>query len=478
MKRALVVFWLVTMAFGDPLALNNQNPHYFEYRHKATVLVTSGEHYGAVINQDFNYSRYLDELARNHLNLTRIWSGTYREEPGNFKIGNNTLAPRREAFLSPWLRSDTPGALDGGNRFDLKRWNPAYFRRLRDFLRQASQRHIIVEINLFCTFYEDSMWKASPLNAANNVNGIGNIPRSEALSMQHQDLLEIEDEFVRKIVTQVNSFDNLYFEICNEPYWGKVQPEWQRHISSVIANTEKRLPQRHLISENISNGSKKIVDPDPNVSIFNFHYARPPSSVELNYGLARVIGCNETGFDGQADSTYRIQGWAFLAAGGALYNNLDYSFAVGHERGDYRFSKETPGGGGFEIRRQLSILARFFQSLDLEELQPAQTLIRLDSPDTTKLYALASSGKEYVAYLYRATIQSGAKPHFEVDAKTGTSQIAVELPAGAYQALWLDPKTGTVLSRFHFDQKNRNRTLTSPAYSEDIVLKIQLQSGS
>jgi len=35
------------------------------------VLVTSGEHYGSVLNLDFDYIRYLDELQSNGLNLTR-----------------------------------------------------------------------------------------------------------------------------------------------------------------------------------------------------------------------------------------------------------------------------------------------------------------------------------------------------------------------------------------------------------------------
>lgn len=474
-SKGLLGVWLAMLVSAEPLALNRQNPHYFEYEERATVLVTSGEHYGAVINQDFDYSRYLDELARNHLNLTRTWSGTYREQPGNFNIGDNTLAPRPQSFVSPWLRSDVPGALDGGNRFDLKRWNPAYFQRLHDFLRQAAQRKIIVEINLFCTFYEDSMWKASPLNAANNVNGAGNVPRSEVLSMQHRDLLAVEDEFVRKMVNEVNSFDNLYFEICNEPYWGKVQPEWQRHISALITETENRLPKKHLISENIANGSMRIVNPDPNISVFNFHYSRPPESVGLNYELDRVIGNNETGFDGQADATYRVQGWAFLAAGGALYNNLDYSFAVGHEAGDYQYGPKTPGGGSAALRRQLGVLARSFEELDLERLHPAGSLIGLESNDSTKMYGLAAPDEQYIAYLYRPKIESGQKPHFVLDEKTAASQVSLDLSSGNYEVIWLDPKTGSVLKHYVVKQTDRKRTLTSPAYSEDIVLKIQRQ---
>ena len=45
-----------------PIRLHPDNPHYFLWRGKPTVLITSGEHYGAVMNLDFDYVRYLDEL--------------------------------------------------------------------------------------------------------------------------------------------------------------------------------------------------------------------------------------------------------------------------------------------------------------------------------------------------------------------------------------------------------------------------------
>ena len=48
---------------GDTLALHPRNPRYFVYRGQPTVLVGSGEHYGAVLNPDFDYRTYLATLA-------------------------------------------------------------------------------------------------------------------------------------------------------------------------------------------------------------------------------------------------------------------------------------------------------------------------------------------------------------------------------------------------------------------------------
>src|SRR6266700_2657178 len=116
------------------LRLHPRNPHYFLFRGKPAVLVTSGEHYGAVLNLDFDFVKYLDTLHADKLNLTRTFSGAYCEPSGSFNIKSNTLAPARGRFIAPWARSDTPGYPNGGNKFDLTKWNEEYFTRLKQFI--------------------------------------------------------------------------------------------------------------------------------------------------------------------------------------------------------------------------------------------------------------------------------------------------------------------------------------------------------
>ena len=66
--------------------MHPDNSHYFLFKGKPTILITSGEHYGAVLNLDFDYVPYLDELKAKKLNLTRTFSGAYVEPQGAFKI--------------------------------------------------------------------------------------------------------------------------------------------------------------------------------------------------------------------------------------------------------------------------------------------------------------------------------------------------------------------------------------------------------
>jgi hypothetical protein len=95
---------------GEPVRVHPKNPRYFEWRGKAVVLVTSGEHYGAVVNADFDYVKYLDTLAADGMPYTRVFAGSYIEPVGAFGIERNTLAPNPGRFVAPWSRSATPGA--------------------------------------------------------------------------------------------------------------------------------------------------------------------------------------------------------------------------------------------------------------------------------------------------------------------------------------------------------------------------------
>jgi hypothetical protein len=229
-----------------------------------------------------------------------------------------------------------------------------------------------------------------------------------------------------------------------------------------------------LISQNIANGSVRIADPDPEVSIFNFHYSRPPESVALNYGLNRAIGMNETGFDGNADATYRIQGWDFMMAGGALYNSLDYSFAAGHERGNFSYDAKTPGGGSTELRRQLGVLQAFFRKIDFVHMAPAGVGLVSEVPEGASVRALAKEGKTYAVYLHHGRVVKGAKPAFQVDSATRTAKLKIHLPKGKYTVEWLDPKSGKWTSAHKVEHEGGDCLLESPPYTEDLALLLRV----
>jgi hypothetical protein len=443
-------------AQSDPIALHPENPHYFLWRGKPTILITSGEHYGAVLNRAFDYKPYMATLQSHGFNLTRTFSGAYCEPAGAFKIEKNTLAPAQGDLLCPWARSDTPGYANGGNKFDLTQWDRQYFQRLMDFVGEAGKRGVVVELVLFCPFYEDSMWGLSPMNARNNVNGIGGIQRTEVYTLQNGNLLAVQDAMVQRIIEALRDFDNVYYEICNEPYFGGVTDEWQSHIAQTIIRAESGFKKKDLIAQNIANQSKKIENPNPNVSIFNFHYAKPPIAVAQNYALNRVIADDETGFAGEDRvKPYRLEAWDFIVAGGAVYSNLDYSFTVATVQGDAKIN--APGGGGPELRKQLQILKEFIHDFDFIRMKPDDTVVKSKPPKGVTARVLCAQGKAYAVYINGNDL----------------AELALELPAGEYKTEWVSTKTGQIEKTDSFKHNGGSYTLRPPPYADDIALRIR-----
>jgi len=434
-----------------PISLHPENPHYFQYKGIPTLLITSGEHYGAVMNPDFDYKIYLETLQKDGLNLTRTMTGAYFEPAGAFNITKNTMGPEKEKFLCAWKRAEDR------TKFDLNQWDEAYFDRLKDFMSEANKHGVIVELSLFCPFYEEMQWELSPFNFKNNVNGLGDIPRTDVYTLdKNKGLLDVQEKMVRKLVMELKDFPNLIYEICNEPYFGGITLEWQEYISKIIVDTEKSFPGKHLISQNIGNGFGKIKNPNPLVSVFNFHYTSPPKAVSLNYDLNKVIGENETGFNGQKDSTYRKEAWELILSGGGLFNNLDYSFTTDNENGTYQYPEKQPGGGTPNFRRQLSYLKKFMDSFDFVKMKPDSTVCSFSLSDKNKVYILAEHGKQYAAYL--------------MDGKQVNPEF--NLPSGKYAAEWINPLTGKIEKKEKFRHSGGHIKLNSPDYQEDIALKI------
>jgi hypothetical protein len=304
--------------------------------------------------------------------------------------------------------------------------------------------------------YSDPIWACSPMKATNNVNGIGNVGKDEVHTLDKEPaLLAVQEAMTRKLVTELNGFDNLYYEVCNEPYFGGVTRAWHDQITDVILETEKTLPKKHLISWNVANETAKVRDPHPGISIFNFHYAKT-SAVTENYALNKVLGLNETGFKGTGDDYYRIEAWEYMLAGGGLYNHLDYSFCVGHEDGSFPVKDPTPGGGGPKIRRQIGLMKAFLEGFDFVRMKPSPETVKGGAPNDVTVYVLAEPGRQYAVFLR----------------KSGGAVLELDFPKGAYEGHWLNPTTGETTAVAKFDHPGGKASLMPPQGTADIALRL------
>jgi hypothetical protein len=339
---------------------------------------------------------------------------------------------------------------------------------LKAFVRHAADKNIVVEISLFCPMYEELQWSLSPMNTVNNVNGIGAVTRTSVYTLDgDRRLLDVQVALTRKFVAELNAFDNVFFEICNEPYFGGVTMAWQHHIADTIVEAERALPTKHLIAQNIANKSARIEKPHPAVSIFNFHYATPPETIGVNATLAKVIGDDETGFRGTSDALYRSEAWEFILAGGGLYNNLDYSFAVGYEDGSFEYPSTQPGGGSRSLRHQLRVLREFINGFDFVRMVPNASIVKDGVPVGGAVQALVASGAAIAVYVRKPLKRESGESQ-------APASLLIELPSGTWRAEWIATTTGET-TRTQSVDGGAVRTLDVPSYDVDIALRVKRQ---
>ena len=114
-----------------------------------------------------------------------------------------------------------------------------------------------------------------------------------------------------------------------------------------------------------------------------------------------------------------------MLSGGGLFNNLDYSFFVGHEDG--LGENKAPGGGSKTLRLQLKILSDFLHGFDLPKLHPAPFCV-YSSPGLIP-YVLSDQNGSFAVYL-RAT-------------GTESTSLLLETGVGNYLVQALNTITGS-----------------------------------
>jgi hypothetical protein len=481
----LIIIFVMIFTIGEinaePIKLYPSNPHYFLFKGQPTILITSAEHYGAVVNQEFDYEAYLDALKSFGLNYTRIYPG-FLFEPKDKFIKGNTLGVKPEELILPWARSNKPGYTPGGDLFDLDRWDPDYFSRLKDFVGKASNRGIVVEICFYNAQYDDT-WPISPLYYKNNIQGVGNCHFNDAQTLKHPDLVKREDDYVTKIVQEVNSFDNVILEICDEPLINGTPIElagpWIGHTVEVIKKAESGLPQKHIIAQQLEGLVAGPVDfsthPDVSLIVAQYVWAAGDQmggmqALDRKYDSNKAIEFNETdyypawyGKDNDKVAASRVEAWEFIVGGGAGFNQLNGVYTVRNPGG------KTEDNG--QICKALASLKEFIYSFDFVKMHPDKSFIVEGIPENVFCRAMSELGNQYAMYLHHSTRKRESS--YDVLPGKYKDRFVMSFPEGKYRAEWINPADGRVIHQQVFSVSEGNQTLRSPEYSVDIALRIK-----
>src|SRR5689334_2886665 len=113
--------------------------------------------------------------------------------------------------------------------------------------------------------------------------------------------------------------------------------------------------------------------------------------------------------------------------------------------------------------------------LDFVHMRPAPEIVRMRNPASGSVLVLAQDGRTYVLYLChgrRRKARGMSDAEYTVDSSPQQVRLGIVLPAGTYSAVWIDTGTGAEKKRETVRSTGAVRTVRSPVYSEDIVLRI------
>jgi hypothetical protein len=416
---------------SGPLRVLASNPRYFADAAGRPVYLT-GSHVwwnlvgaktwkvdcrrGAV--RRFSYDAYLRRLRALNHNFFRLWTS---QQPAFVECGRLV----RVGPL-PWLRSGPGRAADRRPKFDLRRLDPAYFRRLRARVAAAQRRGIYVSVMLFEGWGLQNAgawrWRGDPFNPRNNVNGIdgdldGDGTGTELQTLASPAVLRIQDAYVRKVVDTVNRFDNVLYEVANES--GVYSTAWQYRVIRLVKRYEagrKRHPVGMTFQHAGGSNANLFRSPADWVSPESDTYLTDPP---VATGRKVVIADSDHICGLCADPAFPWK--AFLRGDNVLF--MDEFLSAPEHRG---------------VRTALGQTRRYARRMDLRTARPLPSLC-------STRYCLATPGRAYLAY------QPGSGA-FSVDLRAARGDLAVE---------WLNPVSGRTTPGGTVDG-GAVRTLTPP----------------
>lgn len=429
---------------SGPLRASKENPRYFRDA-SGKIVYLAGSQSGGWDLQDDCWSGYCKPNAHipadfeKHLKLARAHNHNFIR----LWIVESTLYDRGPkdiiAHPMPYLRSGPGKALDGRPKFDLTRFDPENFSRLRAAVSAARDKDVYVSVMLFEAFSSvrnitggaANPWFGHPFNASNNINGIegdanGDGKATEYHSLATPAVTDLQKAYVRKVIDTVNEFDNVLYEIANESLAGS--KDWQCELIRAIKTHESTKPTRHPVI--MSGGG-----PGSNLDIQAL-LAGPADAIAPAGGPPVASGA-KVAF---ADQDHN--GWTNKDAGfvwkSFLRGNNVIIFDMHAVPFDWHRGEIVKDDKSYEpLRDAVGQTRAFAGRMNLAELIPKSEL-------STTGYCLANSGKEYLVY----------------QPKSG--KFSMQLLAGEYSYEWFDATAGRAAESGTISIKKGKRKLTPP----------------
>jgi hypothetical protein len=244
-----------------PLKVLAKNPNYFTDGSGKAVYLTGSQTWNTLQDwgtndsiQPLDFDLFISFLLKHNHNFTLLWTTelpTFRGLPTT-----EGTPPDFSVSPFPWERTGPGIATDGKPRFDLGKFNQAYFDRLYDRVSKLNSAGIYAGVYLFSgewilrfRFANDGY----PFSGSNNVNGIDDGGGKHSVTMTSPDeITKIQDRYVEKVINTLNKLPNVLWIVSQE---APLDSEWwNSHLISLVRSYEAPKPFQHPIGFGVPDG--------------------------------------------------------------------------------------------------------------------------------------------------------------------------------------------------------------------------------
>ncbi len=451
----LIICLLFASSFchaAGPLRVSKVNSRYFTDDTGKAIYLTGSHTWNNLVDigpsdppPKFDYSGFLDYLETRNHNFFRLWTWDIVK----WDTTNNSLDKKTVHTVAPhqWLRTGPGLALDGKPKFNLEKFDPEYFGRLRQRIEAAQKRGMYLAVMFFegwgMQFCPDA-WQWHPFNPKNNINGIdgdlnGDGRGFEVYTLRDPAITAIQQAYVRKVIDTVNEYDNILYEISNENHPPSLQ--WQYHMINFIHDYEAQKPKQHPVGMTFlyRGGTNRDLFKSP-AEWISPHSPRggykddPPA----NDGK-KVIILDTDHLGGVAGNRYWV--WkSFLRGMNPIFMDPYDTGILGTKPFDPKWDR---------LRRALGHTRTYAEKIDLIHMTPS------DMSSTG--YCLAATPTEYLVY----------QP-------VSNESFWIKVIEGTYQYEWFSVEQEKVVETGKINVETGKQTF-SPPVSGDIVLYLKLR---
>jgi hypothetical protein len=569
--RAPLLILLLLVSLGarsatasiTPLWIDGTTSRYFVYNGLITPLVGVSDDAGCNLHvgtgtdlctfdssQPAYYVNVLNDLSNKNVNKIRLWVSI---NGGSYQSGSCTTGVAPNPADQPFVYYPSPPRPDGIGVWHLDERNSTFFSNLAQVVSFAQSRpnKIFVEVTFFAPWI--GAWELGPWHPNHGRATVGGVlstvgftdrayfvkpDTSGTTGPTNEAMRTYQKKVIDWTVDALSSYDNVYFEVANEPEaftsgapgCGQPTPQtalpanvatWQNSMITEAQTYEVNtyvntglLTHRHLISvqpfsttgaslafghADIVNGHYTTIDAaHGGMGAITLARTYPTQPTILASNEDKISGtgisgnsatCDSTSCSGQPDSA-RSGAWEFMLNRGGAFDHFGY------------FYNSTYGS---QVRTQLAALKTFLFSLPLRQLVVSPTTpnwvnIGSYTTDVTnhKYFAALEPSStaatiKYALYIHRSQPRlkagTGSLLGFQgyqpiAGSYSESFKLCLGPTSGTYLAEWISPTTGAVLSSQTIPWTGSSTcanggpgsvSLNPQSYTYDIALRVSKQ---